>query len=126
MHEYLENRASNVRRLMTAPSPHGRITFASVSRWFLVRRSVNRSLGQHYLTLLARTVSISTARGGDQPRYAWTYKPWRPGVEDYPTVGTTWVASKLGGLNIKEVPAAPKIKACKKSFCGNTCQVPTH
>ena len=34
------------------------------------------------------------------------------GWKKYPTVGTTWGASKLGGLNIKEVPAAPKIKAC--------------
>ena len=36
------------------------------------------------------------------------------------------MASKLGGLNLKEVPAAPKIKACMKSFCGNMCSVPTH
>ena len=34
------------------------------------------------------------------------------GWKKHPTVGTTWGVSKLGGLNIKEVPAAPKIKAC--------------
>ena len=32
------------------------------------------------------------------------------------------MASQLGGLNLKEGPAAPKIKAGKQSCCGNTAK----
>ncbi len=48
-----------------------------------------------------------------------------PGEKNAPTVGTTRVASTLGGLNITKLPAAPRTKARVKSFCGSVCQVPT-
>ena len=48
-----------------------------------------------------RTASISGARGGNESRDARMEKPW-PHVARSDAVGTTWVATKPAGLNVKE------------------------